>query len=75
MAKAPPGKYKVAKEQKKTKAVHHKRSYKVAKAPHDAKHPTTALAIIVTIGMPSSHHHWVLPALLAVGLGLFHFWH
>jgi hypothetical protein len=71
VAKARPGKYKVAKIKVKTaKAVHHKHSYKVAKAPHYAKH---------SYYRPEhhwqGHHHWLLPALLTVGLGLFRLWH
>jgi predicted homoserine dehydrogenase-like protein len=71
---AKPGKYKVVKI-KKAKAVHHKHSYKVAKAPHYARH---------SYYRPGhhhhhshGHHHWLLPALVAtaVGLGLFRFWH
>jgi hypothetical protein len=72
---AGPGKYKAVKI-KKAKTVHHKHSYKVAKAPHYAKH---------SYDRPGhhhyywhhSHHHWLLPALVgtAVGLGLFHYWH
>ena len=69
---AEPGKHKVV-EIKKTKAVHHKHSYKVAKVPHYAEH---------FYYRPGHHHHhwhshdhWLLPALVgtAVGLGLFHY--
>ena len=76
VAKAPSGKYKVVRI-KKAKAVHHKRSYKVAKAPHYAKHSYYRAGHHRDHwhGRRHSHHHWVLPALLAVGLGLFHFWH
>jgi len=74
VAKAPPGKYKVVKI-KKAKVVYHKPSYKVAKAPDYSKH---------SYYRPGHHHHhwydgrhgyrpWLLP--LAIGLGLFHFWH
>jgi len=73
---AEPGRYKVVKI-KKAKAAHHQRkhSYKVAKAPHYAKH---------SYNRPGHHHqhwqghrHWLLPAIVgtAIGLGLFHFWH
>ena len=69
VAKAPPGKYKVV-NIKKAKAVHHKHSYKVAKTPHYAKH-----SYYHPEHHWQGHHHWFLPALLTVGLGLFRLWH
>jgi hypothetical protein len=74
---AEPGKYKVLKI-KKAKAGHHKHSYKVAKAPHYAKHSYYRAGHHQHHwhGRRRSHHHWLLPALVgAVGLGLLHFWH
>ena len=75
VAKAPPGKYKnkykiaQAAKIKTAKAVHHKH-YKVAKAPHYAKH-----SYYRPEHHRQGHHHWLLPALLTVGLGLFRLWH
>jgi hypothetical protein len=68
VAKAPPGKYKVAKV-KTTKAVHHKHSYKVA------HYATTSYRPGHHPHHWHGHHHWLLAALVAVGLGLFRFWH
>jgi hypothetical protein len=70
VAEAPPGKYKVVKT-KKAKAVYHKHSYKVAKASHYAKHSYYRLDRHWH-GRRHSYH-WLLPALLTVGLGLFLF--
>ena len=63
-AKAPSGKYKIV-TIRKAKAVHHEHSRKIAKAPSYAKHTYHR----------AGHHHWLLPALVGIGLGLFRFWH
>ena len=71
---AQPGKYKVV-NIKKAKTVHHKQSYKVAKAPHYAKHSYYSSAHHHDY-WHHSHHHWFLPALVGTAVfGLFHYWH
>jgi hypothetical protein len=73
LAKAPPGTYKVVKT-KKAEAVYHKPSYKLAKAPRYAQHSNYRVGHHHHWnGRRHSHPHWLLPALVGVGLGLFLF--
>jgi len=84
---AKPGKYKVVKvvKLKKPKAVHHKHSHNVAKAPprnkarvthhqHSYKVATAAHDAKYSYYRPRhhrhSHHHWLLPALVGTVIGL-----
>jgi hypothetical protein len=81
---ARPDKYKVVKI-KKAKAVHHKKSHKVAKAPPKAVHHKHSYKVAKASHYAEhsyyrpdhhhhlhghSHHHWLLPALVGTAIGL-----